>query len=365
MDFISFTGALICGRNPELPSPAELEDFCRQAQNNGAGTIYYYYLKDKLPLPYRDTFRNAWQSDCIYMMKQEMGFQTICRKLESEKIRFAPFKGADLSFSVYPDPALRTFCDWDILLHPDDCEKAQELLNQDGWLPKYVYDGRHYGHHYHARSKGEFHLEPHWTLPSFRDVAPADFWQYIKPAAENSSRHRLSPELNIIMLMRHASSQFYTHLHWLRLFTDLSFSVRQTPPDMELLSSMAKQWNFPNPRNFLGAFPEFFCEPITRNPEKSAVWRDIFLSQENFASAQDAEWEMNAPEAYSLSWFGKNIASFWRRVLSNRQQTGENIFAVLCTEVKLKLTGLFRFTLKRNPQIRRRRNQTAQAESDW
>ncbi len=365
MDFIAFTGALVRGKNPDLPSSAELADFCAQAQKNGLATIYYYSLKDRLPAPYQEKFRNAWQNDCVYMMKQEMGFQTICRKLEAEQIRFAPFKGIDLAFSVYPDPAMRTFGDWDLLIHPDDCDKAHELLNQDGWTPKYVYDEQQPNdHHYRARSKGEFHLEPHWTLPSFKDVAPADFWQYIKPVAENRSMHKLSPELNIIMQLRHASSQSYTHLSWMKLFTDLSFSFRQSPPDLELLCDMAKRWKFPNPRNFLGAFPEFFDEPLSDDAESSVEWRNIFLSQREFDSANAAEWEMNTPDAYSFSWIWKNIVSFWKRTLSMRQQTGKNIFAVLFSEVKLKITGLFRFSMKRNPRILQRHKQISKAESD-
>ncbi len=364
MDFISFTGALICGKNPALPSSAELAGLCSQAQQNGMGAIYYYFLKDQLPSPYQEIFRNAWQGDCVYMMKQEMGFRTVCRKLEAKNIRFAPFKGADLAFNVYPDPALRTFGDWDLLFHPEDCDKAHELLNQDGWTPEYVYDGKHYGHHYHARSKGEFHLEPHWTLPSFGGIAPSDIWQYINPVAENRSMHKLSPELNIIMQQRHSASQSYTHLHWIRLFTDLSFSIRLSPPDIELLCGMAKRWNFPNPRNFLGAFPEFFNEPLSCDTEKSKMWRNIFLSQKEFDNANDAEWEMNSPEAYSFSWIRKNIVSFWKRTLSTREQTGKNIFAVLYAEVKLKVTGLFRFTLQRNPKIRQRYKKVAEAESD-
>ena len=40
--------------------------------------------------------------------------------LKKQTIRFTFIKGADLAFNAFPSPAIRTFNDIDLLLHPDD-----------------------------------------------------------------------------------------------------------------------------------------------------------------------------------------------------------------------------------------------------
>ncbi|MEN8190452.1 MAG: nucleotidyltransferase family protein [Thermodesulfobacteriota bacterium] len=42
-------------------------------------------------------------------------------------------KGAALAYTLYPDPALRPMRDMDILLHPDEVDRGQELLRQFGF----------------------------------------------------------------------------------------------------------------------------------------------------------------------------------------------------------------------------------------
>ena len=53
-------------------------------------------------------------------------FETICKALEAAKIRFVPLKGSVLR-AYYPEPWMRTSCDIDILIDPENLEKVKEI----------------------------------------------------------------------------------------------------------------------------------------------------------------------------------------------------------------------------------------------
>ncbi len=361
MNFISYTGRLICGKKP-LQSPTE--EICREANKYEMGGLYHYYISDLLTESYKEKFRKQWQNACVYMLSQEAGLRKISQKLENEKIRFAFFKGTDLAFNIYPDPALRTFGDWDILFHPDDCLRALKLLNNDGWQPVYDLSKKCHGHHYSPCGKGKFNIEPHLTLPSFDNTSTYELWKYIEPVSERTYQHRLSTELNIIMLIRHASAFGYTHIHWTRLFSDLAYLVKKENPDMEKLCDLVAKWDYPDPRNILGAFPEFFSDEINNrivaDSAKTKIWKTVFIEQDEFKDAKTTEWKMNHPDIYSGIWFKKNIKSLAVKADSDRTKKAFLLF--LLKEIFEKIYLFIRYTFQHNKKIQRRYQQIMDAK---
>jgi hypothetical protein len=109
---------------------AELET---QGRTFGLFAWFYRYLYNILPAEKRADYRKIYQAQ---QMKAIMGGQELKRlygALVKHELRFVPVKGADLAYRLYPDTALRTFCDWDIWFHPDDCERALAVLKEEGW----------------------------------------------------------------------------------------------------------------------------------------------------------------------------------------------------------------------------------------
>lgn len=108
--------------------------------------------------------------------RQDIAYQNICTVLEENKIPFIPLKGAVLK-DYYPEPWMRTSCDLDILVHPEDVDAARRLLEAQGWRYRsstahdigFIYSGNiHLELHYatiedYISTKGQFIMEGVWA----------------------------------------------------------------------------------------------------------------------------------------------------------------------------------------------------------
>jgi hypothetical protein len=61
-------------------------------------------------------------------------FKTIHNHLVENDIRVMPIKGVALAHTIYPSVNLRYFDDLDLLVPPQDAEKAEETLKQNGYI---------------------------------------------------------------------------------------------------------------------------------------------------------------------------------------------------------------------------------------
>lgn len=63
----------------------------------------------------------------VRYMRQNHVYEQTCAALETAQIPFIPLKGSVLR-NYYPEPWMRTSCDIDILVHPEDLAKAKAVL---------------------------------------------------------------------------------------------------------------------------------------------------------------------------------------------------------------------------------------------
>ena len=109
--------------------------------------------------------------------KMDFELERICRILEEAEIPFIPLKGSVLRCS-YPEPWMRTSCDIDVLVKPENLEKAVLLLEENGFQRK----GK--GHHdVSLYSTSGVHVELHYDLieeavsPSVQRILK-DVWNF-------------------------------------------------------------------------------------------------------------------------------------------------------------------------------------------
>lgn len=96
----------------------------------------------------------------VYRYEQlQYELEQICDTLEQGKIPFIPLKGSVIR-QYYPEPWMRTSCDIDILVAPQDLERAQEIL---GVKLDYVLVSKG-DHDIGLASPGGVHLELHYQL---------------------------------------------------------------------------------------------------------------------------------------------------------------------------------------------------------
>lgn len=119
---------------------------------------------------------------------------TILEKLDSAGIRAIPFKGVLIAETMYPEPALRSSNDLDILIGERDIGHAKQILEGDGYEaltaenPDCV---RKCMYHFHfVRLSPPTHVELHWRIVPPYFHFPLDFddlWSRAKPAKSGSA----------------------------------------------------------------------------------------------------------------------------------------------------------------------------------
>lgn len=108
--------------------------------------------------------------------------EQICELFESERIKFIPLKGSMIR-KYYPEPWMRTSCDIDVLVHPEDLEAAtRALADKLG----YTVEGK-CAHDVSLFTPGNVHVELHYDLleDGMIDVSAkmlSEIWDHASPA---------------------------------------------------------------------------------------------------------------------------------------------------------------------------------------
>lgn len=288
-DLLRFLGACLYGDAPAFycglneSERAELE---MKGKRFGLTAWFYRYLHEVLPEEKRAEYRKEYQARQAKAIMGAHELKRLYGVLASHGLRFVPVKGADLTYRLYPDTALRTFSDWDIWFHPDDCESAFGVLKEDGWtIPELYSDEQENArktarHHFSPHVRGQYALEPHFTLANFEGVDPREMWDGTVECPGGDGQRALSPEMNLLMLARHAASQSYYHTRLPKLLTDAAMVMQKETVDFAKLRSMAARWHLPYPGDLLAAFPEFFpsdtIADFGADPRKTAGFRRVF-----------------------------------------------------------------------------------------
>lgn len=275
----------------------ERSGLLQQITDHNLEALGYYALHDKLPEDLLKKFHEKYQRNSIYALRSQVAFAELCKFFKDKKIRFCPIKGVDLASRCYPAAALRSFCDWDVLIHPDDCLAALELLQHDGWQAVTKLDVKTAHHHFAVHCKNNFFLEPHRSLAQFNDIAPHDLWNEILPESPGSMQHVLSPELNILQLLRHASCNNYSHLPVVKLLQDAAAIIRKEQVDWQKLKLLAAKWNLPYPGDILSVWDEFFPDEIIEefDADKNQIspYRNMFDFQNCVNNIAPGEWSLS------------------------------------------------------------------------
>ena len=265
---LRFLGACVYG-NPATYygglNEAERAELDIQGRTFGMTAWFYRYLSKVLPEEKRLAYQKIYQARQVKALLGAHELKRLYGVLASYNLRFVPIKGADLAYRLYPDTALRVFCDWDIWFHPDDCERALAVLAEDGWkVPELRKTSSQSGtendnyHHFQPYVRGGYVLEPHFTLSKFRDIDPIKMWEYTCCCTTGDGQHVLTPEMNLLMLARHASAQSFLHAQIPKLLTDVAMVLQNEKVDFTVLQRMSDRWNLPYPGDLFAAFPEFF-----------------------------------------------------------------------------------------------------------
>ncbi len=139
--------------------------------------------------------------------------------LEGAGIPFLPLKGAVLR-DLYPAAWMRTSCDIDVLLHPEDTDRAVEALKAAGWS-----GGERHPHEISLYAGDGTHLELHYDLVeegranNARSIL-SRVWEHASPA-EGGARYALDDEMFCFYHCAHMAKHLEIGGCGVRSFLDL------------------------------------------------------------------------------------------------------------------------------------------------
>ena len=153
-------GTRLTGEEIGLYSDEKLADLIQLSKKHDVLHLLALGLQQNDLMPQNDDHLGKSVFKAVYRYEQlNYEFGRLCETLESAKIAFLPLKGSVLR-KYYPEPWMRTSCDIDILVHPEDLETAISHLVE---ALQYE-DGERATHDVSLYSPSGQHVELHFDL---------------------------------------------------------------------------------------------------------------------------------------------------------------------------------------------------------
>jgi hypothetical protein len=227
------------------------------AVRHGVGPLLFARLKrsdarQNVPEEAWKHLRLDYLVNAARYVRRQRWLAPLLRALHDAGIPVIVLKGAHLAEAVYPDPAVRTMSDVDLLVRPEDVPKAQTvLLNADNAVaasqPRVSETWLRTTPHLPGVVTPHLVVEVHWTLapesgPAKLDVAGV--WQRSRPfSLAGAGVLALSSEDLLLHLCLHISYQ-HRFDAGLRCFCDVAEVLRRfrSEIDWEQVAQRARDW---------------------------------------------------------------------------------------------------------------------------
>jgi Uncharacterised nucleotidyltransferase len=209
--------------------PSMWEDFVVLAGHHGVLGV----IDAALPQSARELAKRRLAIDELWQSHLTQSLQTAVAALAEVGVDACALKGPVLAARLYPTPVSRSCLDIDLLVRPEDCDRAVRALERVGYRAPMRESARYlrrYSHHVGLSHAGLAPLELHFrayegfgvTLPSRVLLGRA------KPFPLSATQSVLvpSPEDELLYLAVHAAGHSFIRLVWL---FDLKLLVRRYP----------------------------------------------------------------------------------------------------------------------------------------
>jgi hypothetical protein len=231
-----------------LQQPLDWVRLLQLARTHGVLPCLYRSLlrigPDIVPPDAWTALRHAFQANTQRNLFLAGTLLKLLRLLETHGIAALPYKGPVLAALAYGNMALRQFGDLDLLVHPQDADRAKALLWGQGyrWL-----DGRPPTRFprllkvYELVSPdGHVLVELHWALTSatfFFPLDPAPLWTRLETVSLLETPVRsLAPEDLLLILCVHGAKHHWSRLGWI---CDVA-AVLQAAPQLNWMRCLAQ-----------------------------------------------------------------------------------------------------------------------------
>ena len=167
--------------------------------------------------------------------------ENICNALERSGVPFLPLKGSVIR-DIYPQPWMRTSSDIDVLIHPEDAEKAIAVLEESGFTLQHAiatYD-------YQMFSDSGVHLELHHTLIKDESILHDEkilqnVWNECALVEGKQFHYHMSEEMFMFHHIEHMANHITVGGCGIRPFIDLWLLLNKKEYDHEKLTSLLSE----------------------------------------------------------------------------------------------------------------------------
>ncbi len=213
-------------------------------QHDVAPILSYAFQKNGLMAKEPDAYNLLIQQQfiAVYRYEQmESELKKISEILEENHIPFIPLKGAIIK-KYYPEPWMRTSCDIDVLVQPEDLNKAVQCLCES---LEYTYIGKD-SHDVSLFSKNKVHLELHYDLveENYKENISSvlsNVWQDAACAEGYTFHRRMSDEMFLLYHIAHMAKHVLYGGCGIRPFMDLWILKRVLSLDENKFETMLSQ----------------------------------------------------------------------------------------------------------------------------
>lgn len=194
--------------------------------------------------------QRQYKKNTFQMLHLSAEMEKVCRLFSENKIRVLFLKGPVLATDLYGDISLRTSCDLDVLIPIHDLDRAEQLLEEKGfvkddYIQTVLNDWKWRHHHitfFHPHLK--IKLEIHWRLnpgprkePEFNEL-----WERRrKSAITKYPIYFLGREDLFLFLITHGARHGWSRLRWL---VDIHQIMKQQIDWTELTKLLKKYQSF-------------------------------------------------------------------------------------------------------------------------
>jgi hypothetical protein len=142
--------------------------------------------------------------------------------LAEKEIPSVTIRGNEIAGELYEDPYCRISSDIDILIRLSDVIKVDDILQAQGYFRnektslRFWFYRLHHAVYHHPKTNDI--IEMHWNfgIPSFWKLSSDDIWHEVAP--DQNNRLRLTPEMQMVMLLMHHHMHFFREI---RILTDI------------------------------------------------------------------------------------------------------------------------------------------------
>ncbi len=307
----------IADKSLQAPEDVNWTELYRLAALHGISALVWQGMKkqgiatEQIPAPVRqrfeaEHFRAVYRDTQMEFIKSELQ-----KGFEKEEIPYVFLKGAQLKYA-YPEPALRTMCDMDILVRTDDYDKITRIAKTFHGEPYYG-DGNHHNFQFPGGVAVECH--PNLIHPGLlvgTEMNPG--WQYTENVQGKTER-LMTPEGMYLHTLTHLADHFIAGGVGVRFVLDVWIcNHRSKPYDREFVQKELKRFHLLDFAEKIEALAEVWFSDKETTPLLEELGEYILTS------GSHGRTDRAMLNAVSLSPGGNRFSALWHKVFYPREE---------------------------------------------